>query len=172
MFNKTAIESYFRGEKQESLLFLVLGVSAIILSAIYFFFLSERFYKGAAIPLVLIGVLLAVVGISVYNRSDGDRDRNVRAFEQNSSQLKLQEVPRMEKVMRSFVIYRYTEIFLLLAGAGIYLYFIRDFENDYWRGFGMALAIMALLALIADYFAEKRGRKYLEGLKDFVERNA
>ncbi len=85
----------------------------------------------------------------------------------NPTELKEKELPRMKTVMKNFVTYRYTEIFLLLVGVGLYVYFIRDFKNDFWRGFGLALAFMALLALVADYFAENRGKIYTKGIESF-----
>ncbi len=88
----------------------------------------------------------------------------------NPSELKEKELPRMKTVMKNFIIYRYVEIFLLLVGAGLYIYFIKDFKNDFWRGFGLALAVMALLALAADFFAEKRGKVYTKGIESFVSK--
>ena len=126
---------------------------------------------GAAIPMAVIGLLLAVVGFSIYKRSDSDRIRNVYAYDMNPAELKEKEIPRMKTVMHHFVIYRYTELFLLLVGIGLYVYFIRDFNNDFWRGFGFALAVMALIALTADFLAEQRGKKYLKGLEDYCARN-
>ena len=126
---------------------------------------------GAAIPLAVIGLLLAMVGYTIYKRSDNDRIRNVYAYDMNPAELKEKEIPRMKTVMRNFVIYRYTELFLLALGIGLYIYFIRDFNNDFWRGFGLALAVMALIALTADFFAEQRGKKYLKGLEEYCARN-
>jgi hypothetical protein len=172
MFTKADIEKYFTGEKQESLLFVFIGIAGIVTAIIFFFFLKTNFYKGAAIPLLLIGLLLGFVGYSVYKRSDSDRVRNVYAYDMNPAELKEKELPRMKTVMKNFVIYRYTEIFLLLLGAALYIYFIKDFKNDFWRGFGLALAIMALLALAADFFAEKRGKIYTKGIESFIQGKA
>jgi drug/metabolite transporter (DMT)-like permease len=172
MFTKTDIEKYFTGEKQESLLFLFIGIAGIIAAIVFFFFLKTSFYKGAAIPLILIGILLGVIGYTIYKRSDGDRQRNVYAYDMNPSELKEKELPRMKTVMKNFIIYRYVEIFLLLVGAGLYIYFIRDFKNDFWRGFGLALAVMALLALAADFFAEQRGKVYTKGIESFMQGKA
>jgi drug/metabolite transporter (DMT)-like permease len=172
MFTKADIEKYFIGEKQESLLFLFIGIAGIIASIVFFFFLKTSFYKGAVIPLILIGLLLAVIGYSVYKRSDSDRQRNVYAYDMNPSELKEKELPRMKTVMKNFIIYRYVEIFLFLVGAGLYIYFIKDFTNDFWRGFGLALAVMAFLALAADFFAEKRGKVYTKGIESFIEGKA
>jgi len=168
MFTKADIEKYFIAEKQESFLFLMIGVAGIITAIVFFFFLKTNFHKGAAIPLVLIGLILGVVGFTVYKRSDEDRKKNVYAYDMNISELKERELPRMKTVMKNFIIYRYTEIFLFLVGAVLYIYFIRDFKNDFWRGFGLALAVMALLALFADYFAERRGKIYLKGIESFI----
>lgn len=172
MFTKADIEKYFTGEKQESLLFLFIGIAGIIAAIVFIFFLKTSFYKGAAIPLLLIGLLLAVIGYTIYKRSDSDRQRNVYAYDMNPSELKEKELPRMKMVMKNFIIYRYVEIFLLLVGAGLYIYFIRDFTNDFWRGFGLALAVMALLALAADFFAEKRGKIYTKGIESFIQGKA
>jgi drug/metabolite transporter (DMT)-like permease len=172
MFTKVVIEKYFNAEKQESLLFLLIGVAGIIAAIIFFFFLKTNFYKGAAIPLLVVGLLLGVVGYTVYKRSDSDRQRNVYAYDMNPSQLKEKELPRMKTVMKNFIIYRYAEIFLLLVGAALYIYFIKNSKNDFWRGFGLTLAAMALLALVADYFAEKRGKFYTKGIESFIQGKA
>ena len=169
MFTKADIEKYFIAEKQESLLFVLIGIAGVVSAIVFFFFLKSSFYKGAAIPALLIGLLLAVVGFTVYKRSDDDRKRNVYAYDLNPADLKDKELPRMKVVMKNFVIYRYTEIFLLLLGAALYVYFIKDIANDFWRGFGLALAVMSLLALTADFFAEKRGRTYTKGIESFIQ---
>lgn len=167
MFAKTDIEHYFYGEKAESRVFICLGVLTILTAVLFILYGTNHVFTGAAVPLALIGILLSVVGYTVYRRSDSDRIRNVYAYDMNPSELKDKEIPRMKTVMRNFVIYRYTELFLALLGIGLYVYFIRDFNNDFWRGLGLGLAVMALITLAADYFAEKRGKKYLQGLKQF-----
>jgi MFS family permease len=170
MLSKTAIEKYFNAEKAESLLFMAIGLTGIILAVVFFFILKTELHKGMALPLTAVGLILAITGLTVYRRSDRQRIGMVNALESNPQQLKQEELPRMKRVMRSFVFFRWIEIILFLTGAGIYLYFIRDFRHDFWRGFGFALTIMALLALAADYFAEKRGKIYTRMLEDVAGR--
>lgn len=169
MFAKADIEQYFTGEKQESLLFLSVGIAAILLSVIFYFFVKTPFYKGAAIPLLLIGILLGVVGFTVYKRSDADRIRNVYALDMNPAELKTKELPRMETVMKSFIVLRYTEIALALIGLILFVYYRNDTAHTFWKGLGAGLAVMVLIGLGADYFAEKRGHVYINGLRQFVQ---
>jgi hypothetical protein len=170
MFAKTDIEKYFNAEKGESWVFMVIGIVGIIAAIIFLFFIKTNFYKGAAIPLILVGLLLGVVGFSVYKRSDDDRVRNVYAYDLNPGELKEKELPRMETVMKNFIIYRYTEIVMALIGTGLFFYFKHNIGREFWKGFGAALTIMALLALSADYFAEIRGKIYIDGIKSFVNK--
>jgi hypothetical protein len=172
MFSKTDIEKYFNAEKAESWVFMAIGITGIILAIVFFFFLKTNLYKGLAVPLASIGLLMGVVGFTVYKRSDQQRIDNVYAYDMNPDQLKNKELPRMKTVMKNFVIYRWIEIFLFLVGVCLYIYFIRNFYQDFWRGFGFALAIMALLALAADYFAEKRAHIYTKGLESFTSKNS
>lgn len=168
MFSKTDIEKYFNAEKSESLLFLLIGIAGIFAAISFYFFIKTNFYKGAAVPLLLIGLLLGVVGFTVYKRSDADRIRVVYAYDLNPSELKQKEIPRMGTVMKNFGIYRYAEIVLALIGIGLFLYFRNNTDQQFWKGFGITLAIMALIALSADYFAEQRGAVYLKGLQSLV----
>lgn len=169
MFSKTDIEKYFIAEKQESLLFLILGIVAIAAAIAFYFFLRSAFFKGAAIPLVAIGLIQLVVGYTVYVRSDEDRVRNVYAYDMDPGSLKQQEIPRMEKVNRNFVIYRWVEITLLAAGVILMLVNSRNPGGiSFWYGFGIALALQSFLMLGADYFAEKRALQYHKGLVEFT----
>jgi drug/metabolite transporter (DMT)-like permease len=171
MFTKADIEKYFTAEKQESLLFLVIGIAGFILALVFYFVSKTPLYKGAAWPLLLIGLLLGVVGYTVYKRSDADRIRNVYALDMNPAELKTKELPRMETVMKNFVVYRYVEIVLALIGIGLFIYFRNNTAHPFWKGLGAGLAVMALLALGADYFAEKRGHTYIGGLRQFLQQN-
>jgi hypothetical protein len=172
MFSKEDIEKYFTAEKSAGGLFMTIGLVAIVLAIMFFFFLKTGFYKGAAIPLFAIGLLSGIVGYTVYKRSDSDRMRNVYAYDMNPSELKQTEMPRMQKVVKSFTMIIWGELILLAAGVGLYIYFIRDIKHDFWRGLGIGLAIMALIALAMDYFAEKRAKDYLNGLTSFISKNS
>ena len=164
------IYKYFTDEKQESLLFLLAGLASIILSVVFYFFVKTNpsLYKGAAIPLLAIGLIQLVVGYSVYARSDKQQSDIAYKAGTDPRFIKNTEIPRMEKVMKNFVIYRYVEIVLALLGIGLFIYFRNDAVQQFGKGIGIALAIQALIMLGADGFAEKRGKVYLESLSKFI----
>jgi hypothetical protein len=171
MFAKTDIEKYFTAEKQESLLFIVVGIIAIIMALAFFFYWKTTFYKGAAIPLLVIGLIQAIVGLTVYSRSDNQRIENVYAYDMDPGKLKTQELPRMKTVNKNFVFYRWVELFLILVGL-ILVFIFRNHEGSaFWYGLGITLAIQSAIMLGADYLAEKRAIKYSTGLEIFVNKS-
>ena len=170
MFTKTDIEKYFAAEKSESLLFIFIGIAAVILAIVFFFFLKTNFYKGIAWPLLLIAIIQIAVGYSVYKRADADRKRNAYAYDLNPSELKGKEIPRMEKVNKNFVRYRWIEIALIITGLVLIFLYRSKPDKDFLYGLGIGLAIQAFIMLGADYFAEARAKTYTKGLKEFTQK--
>jgi uncharacterized membrane protein HdeD (DUF308 family) len=168
MFTKSDIEKYFLAEKQESLLFIIVGVAAIIAAISFYFLLKSSFFKGAALPLLFVGIIELVVGYTVYKRSDDDRIRNVYAYDMNPAELRDKEIPRMETVNRNFVIYRWVELALLVTGIILSMVYGQNPGRTFWYGFGIALSIQAGVLLVADYFAEKRALNYAKGLQSYT----
>jgi len=164
------IYRYFSGEKQESMLFLIVGIIAILLAVMFWFFIKTNpsFYKGAAIPLLAIGLIQMIVGYSVYSRTDKQKaDIAYNIGMDPVNYVKQTELPRMKTVMKNFVIYRWVEIAFIIAGIFLVFLFMVNPGKTFWYGFGIALAIQAVIMFGADYFAEKRGKIYLSELRGF-----
>ena len=170
MFTKADAEAYFNGEKQESLLFIIVGVSAIIAALILLFYFKHQWGKGAAWPLLFIGIVQLVIGYSVYTRSDAQRKDIVYKMDMNTDALIKEELPRMEKVMSNFAIYKYIEIGLLVLGIAMFFYFRNQIDKQFWMGLFAALMLQAGLMLLANGFAERRGHKYLEGMTSVLQK--
>jgi magnesium-transporting ATPase (P-type) len=165
------IYKYFIAEKQESLLFLIVGAVAIILSIIFWFFIKTNpvFFKGLAIPLLAIGLIQTVVGYTVYNRSDKQKmDVAYNIGIEPAGYIKQTEIPRMENVMKNFVIYRWIEIAFIVTGLILIFLFRSNPDKTFWYGLGMALAIQATIMLGVDYFAEQRGEVYTNELRKII----
>lgn len=165
------IYKYFIAEKQESLLFLLIGLAAITLSIIFWFFIKTNpvFFKGLAVPLLAIGLIQTVVGYTVYSRSDKQMaDVAYNIGMEPAAYVKQTEMPRMKKVMQNFVVYRWVEIAFIAAGLILIFLFRSNPDKSFWYGFGIALALQAVIMLGADYFAEKRGKIYTDSLEEFT----
>ena len=165
------IYKYFTGEKQESLLFLIIGIVAVLLALLFWFFIKSNpsFFKGAAIPILAIGLIQMVVGYSVYSRTD--KQRTEIAYNTGMepvSYVKHTEFPRMKKVMKNFIIYRWVEIAFIITGLVLIFLFRLNADKTFWYGFGVTLAIQAVIMLGADYFAEQRGKVYTEELQKII----
>jgi hypothetical protein len=161
------IVKYFNAEKAESLLFIGFGVFAILLSVYLFFFIKESFWKGLAIPLLFFSIIQIVIGATIYTRSPKDNLRVESILKYEPGKIQSEEIPRIEKVMKNFVYYRYFEITMIFLGI-ILMYALSDY--GFWKGFGLGLFIQCAVLLSLDFFAEKRGQIYLEHLKEVVEK--
>ncbi|MFY7899981.1 MAG: hypothetical protein ACOVNY_07335 [Chitinophagaceae bacterium] len=179
MLAKTDIEKYFIAEKQAGLFFLMVGLVAIILAAVGLFVLKHPICKGAAIPLIVIGLTQVAVGFTIYKRSDADRIRVVYDYDMNKGAIKEKELPRMVIIDKNFIVYRWFQMILLIFGLILVFYnkvFMdheTDFEtikNSFRMGVGAAMIVQAIILLSADYFAEKRANAYTQQLKQFVKK--
>lgn len=159
------IEKYFEAEKAESLLFILIGLAGILLAGYFLLKLKLPFYKGMAWPFIAIALIQLVVGTSVYFRSAKDIERVNTMLKTDSMKIQTEEIPRMETVMRNFVVYRWIEIGLILAGL---LLFFSSSPATFLRGLGLGLAIQSGFMLLLDFFAESRGIVYLQYLQHII----
>jgi len=75
MFTKADIEKYFISEKSASFAIVIIGVVAIVLALVFFFYLKTNWYKGVAIPFIIIGLLHVTAGYTVYKSCDEGRKK-------------------------------------------------------------------------------------------------
>jgi hypothetical protein len=160
------IVKYFTGERLESFFFLGLGLLGIALAVIFLSFTKTSFMKGMAIPFLVVAALELIVGLTLVYRSPKDIVRVETYLSENTEMIQEEEIPRMEKVMRNFIIFRFTEIILIIIGI-ILMYGAR--QNSLWNGIGVGLFIQSSTVLLLDFFAERRGEVYLAYLRTLVE---
>jgi len=156
------VHKYFIAEKQAGMFFLVVGVVSVLLSLLFFVFIKTNpsLCRGMAVPLLVIGLLQSVVGFTVYSRSDQQRMDVSYKMGMDPGFVRNTELPRMEKVMHNFTIYKYVEIALLVAGIVLILLYRTNEGKQFLYGVGIALALQAAVSLGADVMAEKRGGAY------------
>lgn len=160
MIEKMSI--YFTGEKQESLLFIAVGILSIAVAA--WLFIQSHRLNSMALPLVAVALIQLIVGGSVYFRTGNQLSMLAKQSVEAPNQFKAEELKRMEVVMKNFTLYKWIEISLIFVGVGLILVFK---NSDLAVGIGAGLVLQSAFMLCLDMFAEARGQDYLEILNKF-----
>ncbi|NML19727.1 hypothetical protein HHL16_02525 [Pseudoflavitalea sp. G-6-1-2] len=168
MLTKADIEKYFMAEKQAGLIVLIIGLVAIVLALVFFFALRTNLFKGAAVPLLLLGLMECAIGFSIYRKSDGDRIRNVYAYDMNPDQLRNEELPRMQKVEKHFVIYKVAELGFAIIGIVLIFLYKAQPEKSFWVGLGLTLLIQGVLLFGMETIAAQRAKVYTQKLAEWL----
>lgn len=147
---------YFAAEKSESLLFIGVGIGALLLAGVLW--RGTGAFRGMAIPLAAVALIQLTVGTSVYRRTDGQVAGLARQLTHAPQAFKQSEITRMRRVMTSFQWYKALEVGLILLGlasAGLRR------PPSLAFGIGVGLVLQAGLMLALDFPAEHRGQEYL-----------
>ena len=154
------MNSYFSAEKQESFIFMAVGLVAITLSI--WLWMNDHRLKSMAYPLVIIGLMQLVVGSTVYLRTDLQVSTLTTQLQENPESFRRDEISRMQTVMKNFSIYKMIEMLLLITGLAMIAFWQR---NDIAAGIGTGLILQAAITLGLDIIAETRGADYLVALQ-------
>ena len=153
------MSSYFTAEKQESVIFIAVGLVAIGISV--WLWMNGHRLKYMAYPLVAIALMQLVVGGLIYLRTDTQLSTLSAQLQVAPAVLKAEETSRMQTVMKNFSIYKAVEMVLLVVGVGMIAFLQR---HDLAAGIGVGLVLQAAFTLTLDIFAETRGADCLSVL--------
>lgn len=153
------IADYFGAEKQESLLFMAVGVAACLVS--FWLWRKRSPLRGMSGPLMAIAAIQIVVGASVYFRTDAQVAALQAQRQTAPSAFQADESARMAVVIRKFELYKRIEIALLVLGGALTVALRRQ---PFWFAFGLGLALQAGFMLALDLFAESRAHDYLRAV--------
>jgi len=153
------LASYFYAEKQESAVFVVMGLASMA-GAMWAWRRLPR-YRAIAYPLVAIALIQLLVGGTVLARTDAQVSALLEQRRADPAAFGAAEVARMAQVMANFQIYKTIEIAMLIAGAGLVGLF-RKRSALAALGVGCLLQGGAMFAF--DLFAERRGQTYVEAI--------
>ena len=154
-----ALQIYFQAEKKAGILFTALGILACWIGAALFMKAAAPFYIGLALPILAAGIIQLVVGTTVTRRTDEQLDDLERLLATAPAEFRQTEIARLATVMRNFSTFRRIELALVVIGIFLYVW---QQEFLFSKGLGLGLLVQGLIMLVADYFAEKRGRIYQE----------
>lgn len=158
------IVDYFKGEKQESFIFISAGLVAMVLAYYGFLVAEDTLFFGAAVPLAGIGLIELIVGVSIASKTDKQIKELLEVRESSPSTFKNDELERMEAVMKNFNFFRIIEQALFIAGLILMVLGLSDKLSRYWAGVGIGLMLQSSVMLFLDLFAELRGKEYVRRL--------
>ena len=156
---REAMLSYFHGEKQEALLFLLAGAGALVASGLLL--RGDGPWRSMAWPLTAVAAIQVVVGLTVFLRTDVQVAGLAARLASDSASLRAEELARMARVLWSFRVYGLIEVVLIAAGV---LVTARFPGQQSLYAIGVGLVIQASLMLVLDLFAAQRGRAYLDAI--------
>jgi hypothetical protein len=158
---KAQMTSYFFAEKWEGLVFVLVGVLAVGLTA----WLWRGPYRGMGVPLVLVALIQIGVGGTVFLRSDAQLAQLEAQLDTAPLALREREVPRMEKVMANFRVYKIIELCIFALGVALTFAFP---NRDFVYAAGIGCIAQGAFMLVLDLFAEHRGAAYLEAVRSLA----
>jgi len=150
---------YFLGEKQESVLFMLVALMALGL-ALWLWIHGHRL-RLMALPLVVVALMQLVVGVTIFARTDAQLAKLSTLLASAPTEFRHAETERMQTVMANFKLYKTVELALLVVGACLIAFLSKW---DAATGIGIGLVVQAGFTLALDLFAEARGEAYLSAL--------
>lgn len=157
----SSIAAYFNGEKLQCMIGAI-GSIVIIAFSIFFLFQQKALPKGLAYIALPLSVFLLIICLGVIFRTSKDTARVTTFKNEIPDRIQSEEIPRMEKVMKSFNIIKKVEIAIAIIGFALAIAFWR---NELIRGVAIGLLAMGILLYIFDHIAESRGEAYVQYLK-------
>lgn len=156
----TIMLDYFQGEKIEALVFILpIGLLSLVFGT---WLVTEggSFAKGIAIPFILMGLVMSVVGGVVGYRTPAQVQKLEIGLTTQPEATTKAEIQRMEKVNDAWP--KYLVAWAAFGVIGLALRFLA--KHDFAHGMGIALVFFSGLALLIDGFAERRARIYTSAL--------
>lgn len=162
-YDSNMVTTYFSEEKVGSVYFIIVGMLSLLTTLSFWFIIKYSFYKGLAYPLLLVGVIQLIVGVSVYNQSFKKKENVTYMLKHKPLLIQTEELPRVNTVLKRFVIYQWVEISSMILGVVLYGYFYRS-PQVFWKGFGLGLCIQSGVMLMFNLFAYQRALTYVDTL--------
>jgi hypothetical protein len=153
------LTTYFAAEKQGGLLLVALAAVSLALAS--YLFLTKSPFSAMAWPLIVLGGLEVVIGLSVAGRAASQVAEIEAGLQAKRGVTVVTEVERMARVNTTFEIVKKVEIALIVLSL-VFVYLRPAPETLGAVGLGILLQSAALL--VFDTFAHHRAEHYVQWL--------
>lgn len=148
--------AWCRGEIFEGRMLALFGAVIVTLALIFWRMGSTPSARAMFIPLLVVGALALVAGLSM-NFSNQARIGTYRAaYVDNSTQFVEAERARTEAFIKWYPYTMYTFSVVILLGIGVFLWK----PTPVGRAIGLATLVLGLSVLFLDHFSEERADGY------------
>jgi len=161
------LQIYFKGEKQQSMIFMLGGILALTLGTLGMFYFETALWKGAATPFLVIGLVQLVVGSASYFRTNKQVSKLIEQLEDQTQIFFTEETARMEKVLKDFKTYKAVVLLFFLLGFLFLMLGAFGGWGQFTLGSGVALLWQCGSIYLMDTLAEYRADFYKLKLKKF-----
>jgi phosphatidylserine synthase len=152
------IQQYYIDERNGAIPAFIAAFIFLILGCICLFkFSANPLSKGMGTGFLIMVALLITLGISstIFNNNKLAHLKTIQT--QSEQSLQQSEIQRMDKVMNITFKYAFITFAVLMAAGLCIILFVK---NEYWKGMGIALMALVLLAIISDSFSMQRNGRY------------
>lgn len=157
---------YFQGEKLEALIFILpLGLLCMVFGGWLLSEGQQGFAKGVALPFLMLGLLLTVVGSTVGFRTASQVASLQVAYQAAPEATRQVEKERMAKVNRAWPVYLSIWIAFGVIGLALRLFT----QSDFLQGIAVALVFFAGVGLLIDGFADRRAQVYTLSIEESIQ---
>lgn len=166
MLHNNIITTYLTEERIENTFFMIVGLITIALAFIFLGIIKYSFFKGMAIPLLVLGIIELSAGAISYNQSQ-KYSNNIQLLKiNNTEEVQAEELKRMQIVLKNYTIYRWIELLLICIGLLLFIRFNKS-PQTFWKGFGLGLLIQASILFALHLLTEQTGKMYIEQLINY-----
>lgn len=169
MLHNDIITTYLTEERIESTFFMIVGLITIALAFIFLGIIKYSFFKGMAIPLLVLGIIELSAGAISYNQLQKYSNNIPLLKKNNTEEVQAEELKRMQIVLKNYAIYRWIELFLICIGLLLFIRFNKS-PQTFWKGFGLGLLIQASILFALHLLTEQTGKMYIEQLINYQPR--
>lgn len=153
------LTAYFTAEKQGGLLLVALAVASLALAG--YLFATKSLFSAMAWPVLLLGGIELVVGISVASRAEAQIAEITAGLQATRTVTITTEVERMARVNGTFTLIKKVEIALIALSV---LFLIVQPAPATLGSMGLGILLQSAVLLVFDTFAHHRAIRYVEWL--------
>jgi hypothetical protein len=158
------ILKFYKAQKAQGILFILIGLIAVIFSLLLIINVNDLFSNGIILPIFIIGMLQVYFGVNTFKNTPIHLLLVQSFVKENQASMANIEIPSIHKT----ILFQKKMINTFLFFIALAILFMFVFNHSlFLQGLGIGLFIQSLIVITANYFADQRSQIYLKWLNDY-----